>query len=708
MSDNVRVRVGFIDDASRGMARLEQQTLAIQRRIAEGARRTAQESTQAVRTEQDAHIRAYQQINEARERLNVRAHSQIREEITHTQAAYRTLAASGTLSFREQAQAAERMRTTVRQLTNEMGHLTAAQHRYNAVRLGAGAVGAVGGGVIGAGLMMRAPVTNAIELERHLADISNTAFPEYDTKGRLMGIKRLAEVVHKTVRDSGIKLDGAVTILDAMTASGMDIEKVIDNLSLAATTVVANRADPAMVASSISKLYSTHIVSNDAESRTAQNMMVGAGQAGSNEYRDLVKALPEQLAEGSSSGLVGLKGLRRILIMDEASMLTAGTPDQANINVKNLLSKLNSHDTAKHFEKMGRGDLSKYLMLRATQGADSVEALVDVIKDELKRDKNLKQAISKLNKSKKGDKEGIVESLNNIGIGKVISALVPDLQARGSLYSLLNDEVVNKITANIDRNRVPYNGANERNYEVIRETSSFKIDRGMNNIDESQKKLLDENVTPNINKAADKVNGWTENHPTASKYLSAVPWALGAIGGSSFGMGMMGGLAARYAPSIIGAVRPGIVANTGVAISRAAELFSATSTRISALLARSPALTAASTRFAPYMPTAGSLFALPSLMYAGQQASSLLNSSADRAISALHDKETTLGDAIRELISHKPEPVEVTTKSELTVKLAPGLVPIGQSSNSTSTSPKGKNSSILFSGGNGNIWSDAP
>jgi len=699
---NARIRQNF--------SQFEQQTRAIQARIAADARRAAEERAQA-------EMRVIQQISDARERLNLRSHSQVRDDITHVRAAYQTLSTTANLTWREQVQAAERMRTAVRNLTNEMGHLTAAQRAYGAAQVGGGVIGGIGGGIAGAAYAMRTPVTNALELDRHLADIVNTAYPERDPKGRLTSVKYMSDTVHDTVKNTGIKLDGAVILLDALVASGvMTIQQVIDNLPLAAKTVVANRADPLAVAASMSKLYGSHVVNNDKESRIAQNMMVAAGQAGGNEYRYLSQYLPKQLAEGSGSGLLGLSGLRKILIMDEAAMLTAGSPEQANINVDNLLSKLNSHDTAKHLEKMGRGDLSAYLMKRSTQGVDSVTAILEIVQDEVRRDKVLKGHIDRLKKSK-GQKNinSTIDSISAIGIGGVISELVPDRQARGSLYSLLNTEYTSKVAAAIDKAAVDRNGPNERNFETIAGTTSFKLDVLNNAIDASQKNLINENLTPNIAKAADRANSFSEEHPTIFKYLSAAPAVVSGVAGSA--VGQMAGTAAAVvaAQRIFGAgaaetVAGGsLAASTTALLTRSSLAFNSTMANTTAFFSRLPAISRTATAYAaPYFPLLSKATAVTGVGYGSYQLASGVDTVIGKVMQMLTGHETKfsamLGSALYDW-SHNMEPIKVDTNTQITVGLAPGFVVTGQNSTTKSNAKAGENTATVKTG---NMWKDVP
>jgi hypothetical protein len=92
---------------------------------------------------------------------------------------------------------------------------------------------------------------------------------------------------------------------------------------------------------------------------------------------------------------------------------------------------------------------------------------------------------------------------------------------------------------------------------------------------------------------------------------------------------------------------------------------------------------------------------------ANNAASALTN-----VVSQLNGEKSSLGSAISNLMSWKPEPlpVEVNTQSHLTVALAPGLLAQAQSSQSNSTAQKGANNATVNTGGaaTGNIFNGTP
>lgn len=691
-----------------GFSQLEQRTRAIQQRMAADARRTAEESARAARQTQDAHIRAYQAINEARERLGVRAHNQIRDDISRTREAYRTLANSGTLSWREQAQAAERMRTSVRNLTNEMGQLTHAQRAYGALQLGAGAAAGLAGGAVGVGLAMRTPVSNALSFDQRIAYLANTAFPEYDTQGRQLGAKELETQVHRAVAIGGGTPDRVTSLLEEIVGGGvLSKQEAINTLPALTKTMTANNADPVDVAALVNKLYGNGVVKDENGLARAMNMIVAAGQAGGFEFKDLAKYLPEQIGIGKSAGLTGLEGLQKILVMNEAAVMTAGTRDIAGRNVFNLLSKVTSSDTAKDFERMGRGDLGEYMMRQRAKGVDAVTVWQNIIEQELNKDPQLKKLKAQLANTKdKTEQRNLIDGISELAKGNVIVNYFQDMQAKNALLAYQNTELVNRANSIIAKNNVASGGASDRNFEPIRQTNAYRLNAAERYFEEQQKHLLDK-VTPKVGSAADTAVEWGKRHPQAAQAVSAAPWVAGGAAGVAAGAWAV----QRFLPagaSAAATAAPGLAAQLTPAIARASALFSGLATSATAFLSRAPALVRAATAYAaPYAPMVARASGVAGAGYAGYQVGGFINDGISKALSALAGHETNLGSAIYDLMHYKPEPVEVNTKSELTVKLAPGLLPIGQNSTATSTAPKGSNTSVMFAG-RGNLWDGAP
>ena len=182
------------------------------------------------------------------------------------------------------------------------------------------------------------------------------------------------------------------------------------------------------------------------------------------------------------------------------------------------------------------------------------------------------------------------------------------------------------------------------------------------------------------------------NHPAVGAAVAAAPW----VGGAALGVGGM------------------------ALLSRGTRIIPGAISLASSFLSRAPAISAAATRYAaPAIRAAAPVVAaspvgrVAGVGMAAYAGGTLLADAINAVISKIKGQETTLGSAIYDLINYEPKPVkvdpiQVTTTSTVQVGLAAGLVPLGQSSSSTSNKPAGTNTSSIMKTNTGNLWLGAP
>jgi hypothetical protein len=556
MSDsavNVELRLRFADrGAAAGVDRLGQHI-----------RRAATEAETAVNQGNNRQRQSYERLSHARETLGVRSESQIQREIQRTQAAYRRLENSGTMSQSALSRAAQITTQRITRLTNEMGRLTEAQIRANRAaadyermqsRIRLGMAGVIGLGA--AAYTLKAPVMKAMSFDERLASMANTAYAERDVKGRLLGAKQLENTINQSVdlkRGGGGTREQAAEALDAMMAKGnMGFQKSLDFLPTVMRTAYGAQAEPLDIANLSSALYGQGVVKDDKGLKTALNMITAAGQAGGFEIKDMAKYLPGQLAVGvKNGGLVGLPGLQKILTMNEAAVLTAQDTSSAANNVLNLLTKIASPDTAKDFKRAGRGDLAAFLVSQRINGVDSVDAWMNLIDKESEKNPVMEKALAKLKTSTtKADQKEAIEAIAQMSEGTIISKYFQDMQARGALFGLRNTNLTSRVNADISKNRTEY-GANDLNYETMKGTGAAELRNAEQELAIRQKEAM-EKLIPTITKAANMFVDLSQKYPDLSAaVVGATPpvIALGAasslaavsMGGLSGSMGMLAG-----------------------------------------------------------------------------------------------------------------------------------------------------------------------
>ena len=513
--------------------------IAARKRIDESQAESARRQSAADKTA----IGKYAQNMEARRTLGIRSENEIQKEIKQTEDAYKKLAGGGVLSAQQQERALDATKRKVTALTNEMGKLTAEQKKAaqaaaefekisSRIRTGV----AVAAGVGAAGYYLSGPAKAAMSFDERLAGMSSTAFPERDAAGRKAGMGTLETAINKSTQPGigGGTRDQAAEALDAMIAKGtLGYQRSLDFLPTVMRTSSGNLgASPVDIANLSSVLVGQKVVSNDRELKTALNMITSAGQAGGFEIKDMARWLSQQMPLAGKAGMMGLDGLQKVLTMNQAAVLTAGTTDEAGNNVKNLLTKLASKDTATDFDKAGRGDLTSYMMNQRLKGNDAVTAWMNIIDNEAKKDPRLKAAIAKLDKSKdKGEQAQILESIKALSEGGVIGKYFQDMQAVGALMGMRNKVVVGNVDATIAKNRTEY-GVNDVNYQVMSGTASFQMRAAEQTKDAAQKSAMD-GLTPAIGATARAFTDLAIKHPVLAGAGMLATGALTALAGAA-------------------------------------------------------------------------------------------------------------------------------------------------------------------------------
>lgn len=670
--------------------------------LAQRAERTAQRAAQQTETaanQSNGRQRSsYERLAHVREQLGVRSEKAVTNEIRQTEAAYRRLASSGTMSQDALTKAAEKTKAKITQLTNEMGKLTTEQKKaaqaaeqYEKIQKRINGGVAAGSGLAAAAYALKSPAEKAIAFDDNTLDMANTAYPERDAVGRVAGSKELEAVINKSVdlkQGGGGTREQAAVALKAMLGKGtLGLQRSMDFLPTVMRTASGSGANPVDIADLSSALVGQGVVKTDAELKTALNMVTASGQAGGFEIKDLAKHLPGQLAIGKSAGMIGLDGLKKMLTMNQASVLTSGTTDEAGNNVKNLLEKLASNDTGKDFEKAGRGDLAEFLVKQRMKGVDAVDAWLNLIDRESEKSPLLKQAMKKLKASKsKPEQTALIESISQLSEGGVIGQYFQDIQARGALFGMRNKDVVDRVGTAVEQNRKEY-GANDVNWQTKAQGTASKLQNADQVKDMEMKSALD-NLTPAIGRAADAFVDLSKKHPLLSTGVVATLAPLAALsaaaGLSALTLGGKAGGIAGYAQKAANSQAAKMAGKFGL-IGLAAL---ATDNALGKTAGEGSAISRYGSRAvngAALGASVGSI--IPGL---GTGVGALLGGAGGVAWEGISD------------LLKKSEQKPVEASANLTVGLAPGLVLQQQT-----TQSNGLNMQIT-SGNTGNVWNGAP
>lgn len=428
----------------------------------------------------------------AREALGISSEQTIRRQIDQTIAAYNRLTRAGVMSATEQSRAFNQMRSRVAALRSELQGVT----RLERARQTGRNVMTVAGGVAAAGAALVQPIRKQMSYSERLTEMTNTAFSDQDIAGRTAGMQRLDKLIRQNVQSSGLSKEGVMDAANELLANGLSEKEVNALLPSITRSASAGKTDPVQLAKIATSALQSFKIPKEQMGR-AMDMILAAGQAGGFEQSDMAKWLPAQMAAGSNIGMSGLDGLKKILGLNEVSVTTAGSKDEAGNNVVNLLAKIGSQDAARAAARIrinGKGiDLPGTLAKARENGMDPLQAFAGVINKVVGQDKRYQKLQKELEKLPKGDKTGrdktldaMLAILKGAGLGKIVA----DRQALMALTAYMNGgDYVKRVNTEIEKQQYRKPGeksATDLNFEFNSQQPWYKADQAKNAWDFAQ------------------------------------------------------------------------------------------------------------------------------------------------------------------------------------------------------------------------------
>lgn len=482
----------------------------------------------------------------ARETLGIRSEREVQREIHRTEAAYNRLARSGTLSWREQARAARSMREEVTRLKNEMGQLTTRQKLGYAAR-GVGAV-AAGAGITAAVVAPR--VQRAMDYDTRLSRLANTAFSDRDDKGWEEGKSGIARAIKDAMKYGGGSRDETISAAENLHAAGGLTPAQIASLLRETTRAATATGGAADDFANIAIKSKTMDVPVERSSRLFDIAAYG-GKQGQFEVANLARWLPDQMGYAKKVGLYGEEGFAKLVAMNQAAILTAGSKDEAGNNVKNLLLKIGSGDTNKDFAKLGI-NLPKEIAEGRMRGVDAFDVVAAQLEKLLKKDRNYQDAQRQLALSKNDtERAAKLRAVSDIAQGVIVGKGFQDAQALSVLTAFLNNRgMVSQIAKDGVANA---GGVIGTDYRRMSGTAGFKTQQAKNAWEVAQQESLDR-LTPAIGRVADKVTELVGKYPGYTVAIGGATLALTSLSASA---GVAALLLARGAGKGTGLTLPG-------------------------------------------------------------------------------------------------------------------------------------------------------
>jgi len=465
-----------------------------------------------------------------------------------------------------------------------------------AAQVGAGVVA----GAYAVDRMTRAPMDYSLRL----AHMANTAYADRGVSGRIEGKRTLNAAIEAAVRTGGGSRDDAAGALDALIASGAvsvrDAMLMLPSTMKAATASGGTANDMAMIG--LRSIQSFGIKREQLPE--VYNMAMVAGQQGGFELRDMSKWLPQAMAAGRISGLSGMEGLRRIMASMQASVITAGTKDEAGNNVVNLLGKINSQDTANDVKKIdkemrARGqsflgvDLPTYLADERSRGVNSMDAFMSLIERVAAQNPEYVKLQKQLQGASPGDRQATLQSMADVLQGSAIGKVLQDRQATMAAVAEMNNKGYVKSVMEATRSN---NGALDTSFAVIEQETSFARQRALNEAAFGAQKAFDA-AAPALNAVANTAADAAVKFPTLTAAVvgaTAAATAFAAALGASSLIGLLKNAPGGAGPGIAQKVLSG---GTGAAVAAASTWAAGTFNALRTVLRKNPWLAVAGDMF---------------------------------------------------------------------------------------------------------------
>lgn len=467
-------------------------------------------------------------------------------------------------STRQVANEMRRLGDEAARTHREMGKLESMTARLRGLATG------VAKGVAGAmafSHVVADPLRQAADYDTELRRLTNTAYAGRSLAERRAGMSSINAGITAAVRSGGGSRDGALSALNELVGSGVfgepqDAIKMLPVLMRGATASGAAPGELAQIA--IRAKQSMGIDSAEGIAEVLDRAMA-AGQAGGFELKDMAKWLPSQMALARSLGLKGQSGITELLAANQASIITAGSRDEAGNNLVNLLGKINSQDTAADFKKLGI-DLTGSIALANSKGMNSLQAFVGLVDKVVSSDPRFAKARAAADKATGSDRAAALDAQVDLLQGSAIGKVVQDRQALMALVALMgNRTYLSEVRGKINSGK----GSVDSAAALMTEGAGYVFDQ---RAFEQQKAQTDAMSSANdaVTKLAQAQIDLYQRYPGFATALEGAKVAVMGLGAAAAGAGVVNllsgaGGAAAAGSFASGATTAAVTAATGAA-----------------------------------------------------------------------------------------------------------------------------------------------
>ena len=474
----------------------------------------------------------YRRASSARSTLGIRSEREIQREIYQTQAAYNRLTRAGTMSANEQSRAFRAMTERVSKLRGELTVTSETMTKMQRLRVVGSTAAAIAGGVTAATMIIKDPVQRQMAFERKNAELSNTAFNELSADERKKKIPVINNAIRETVRRSGGAPEAAQSALGSLFGKGqVDSDtamKILPDIMKYANATGADPKDLAEIASA--GIANFGIKPEDLPEFFDKS--VRSSENGGFELADMAKKLPTQMSAASKLGMRGLQDYDKLLAMNQANVLTSGTPDSAATNVEGYLNKITSSDTQnamKYYSFRGKNGkavpYTEYLTQQREKGINISDAFMNAVDSIVSSNKGVKRLRAESKQYQGTERGNNADAALKVLISSITSKIIADREAGAALATniLQKDYIKNQISGT--RNS---KGAGEASFDVISSTPDFKSQQF-----ESEKMFSEQDAMKPLadmyGDLASKLTNYSKEYPELTTAVSGATTAIKAM-----------------------------------------------------------------------------------------------------------------------------------------------------------------------------------
>ncbi|WP_322037196.1 phage tail tape measure protein [Burkholderia cepacia] len=401
---------------------------------------------------------------------------------------------------------------------------------------------AVVGGAIAGGAAAAAALQRPMSFDERLAHMVNVAYGDRSPAARILEMRNLENTINAAVQFGGGTRDTAAEALNNVISSGIvkiDAAKaMLPDLQRGSTAADAPVTDIAQIAIAGMRNYGL----TEDQIGTAVSKAVVAGQEGGFELKNMARWLPELMAASSDKlGMRGMSDFERLVSYAQASVITAGSPDAAGNNLKNLILKINSTDTSQDFKKLGI-DLPKSLARARERGFDGIEAFADFAEQIAAKDKSFTALKSKASIETGEQKKATYQAMASILQGSAVGQVIQDREALMALVGVMsNKQYVKDVLGKV---REDNGEAVASNFSVVSSRAAFKAQQVGNETDIARSRVF-ERIDGPLKEALDAVTKFARELPGATTAIAALGQTAAIVASAGVGGAVAGFLLSR-------------------------------------------------------------------------------------------------------------------------------------------------------------------